>query len=110
MNSDNIILSILEILLIFLSVYAVCKDLYSLKIKTFKKGLSLKAEVDRSKESLQFLFAAYAGWVFINVGFSQKLSISWAVLNIILGSYLFLFSSWFRNQCLFRLFSRIKRD
>ncbi|MBW1992992.1 MAG: hypothetical protein JRI77_00920 [Deltaproteobacteria bacterium] len=112
-KTDFIVFVLVEAILTLLFIFVIAKDI-SIRRKSKRPGI--KAEVTRCNESMN---ALYVNFGIVTVVFTlvtqvcdelkgnQVLVI---VINYAMLTYMFFFSTWFRNGIFFRLFNRIKRD
>jgi len=115
---DIILLQIIEAILVIVFIIALINDIKSYIKQNWvkKKGLSANATVIRGKQSMNYLIIFYGATTSAYLAAIQMTrdyddhKITLFVLNICLLTYLFYFSSWFRNSLLFPFIGRIQQD
>lgn len=111
--ADAVMLLFLEEILALFTFVCIIKD-YVNRALTRRTGFS--AEVKRSEQSMNSLYimygtitVIYALAVQVAEGF-KGYKVLLIFLNYLALTYMFFFSSWFRNRVFFRLLERIRRD
>ena len=103
----------LEVALILLTLYAVLRDT---KIRKKELSSSFQGEVTRGDKSMSALYAVYGATiasflVLINSASGvEGNKVALVLLNFVCVTYVFFFSTWFRNSIFFPLNQRIKKD
>jgi len=112
-NSDVYLLIILELGVIGSAPYAACRDAYI----NFKESRGSAFGVARRGEnSMSIIYAGYGASMtsflalVTNAEGVSGHKVALLVAPFISLTYLFFFSSWFRNSILFRIAGRIKND
>jgi hypothetical protein len=113
MKTDLLVLAITEGFLILLFVFAISADIRN---RWKAKTASVTAEVSRGEKSMNALYVNFgiATVVFtVIVQACEALKgnrVLFIIVNYGLLTYMFFFSSWFRNQLFFKLLNRVRKD
>lgn len=81
-----------------------------------RKGVTAKSQVNRGEQSMNNLHIFYGVATFLYITVIQmtsdldKIKIALILVNYCLLTFLFYFSSWFRNSLFFRFVGRIQKD
>ena len=112
MKTDLLVFVCSEAMLILVIFY-----IFYFEIKNrLKRNVSIKAEVTRSESSMNALYVNFGITTLVFTTLTQTCeSIKgnqsiFIVLNFVILTYLFFFSSRFRNQVFFKLLNRITKD
>lgn len=115
MTGDALAIILVQVFLLMLLVPAVCYDTRErVARKKLKSGFS--ATANRGDASMNALYVVYglvvgAGGVMITEaeafhGYKSAIML----IDYVILTYLFLFSSWFRNMVFFKMLQRAKKD
>ena len=112
MKTDLLVFACTEAMLILVLLYIIYIEIKN----RLKKDASNKAEVIRSESSMNALYVNFGITTLVFTTLTQTCeSIKgnqsiFIVLNFVILTYLFFFSSRFRNQVFFKLLNRVTKD
>ncbi len=113
MKTDLFVFVIIEGFLVLLFAFALVADIWN---RWKAKTASVTAEVKRAEKSMNALYVNFgiATLVFtLIIQACEALKgnqVLFIVVNYGLFTYLYFFSSWFRNKLFFKLLNRVRKD
>jgi len=113
MKTDTIVFSLTEGFLALAFIIVLAKDIC---IRHKSKHSSVDAEVTRGEQSMNALYVNFGIATVVFTLIVQACDtlkgnqVLFIVLNYGILTYIFFFSSWFRNSVFFKLTERIKKD
>lgn len=111
--TDLYVLAAVDLVLIALTALAVARDV---RVRRREREGGVTATVARGEKSMAALYTVYGGSTASLLVLVDKASgvdghrAVLIVLNLACLTYLFFFSTWFRNAIFFRIAARIRRD
>jgi hypothetical protein len=111
--TDTCMVIALQLLLICFSLYSLVRDL---RIRSKEKAGGFSAEVVRSDSSMTPVYTVYAAALASCLVLLDKAAgldghkVALILLDFVCLTYVFFFSTWFRNAVFFRLADRVRRD
>ena len=112
-SSDLVVVLLVELLLAALFIRAVVMDI---RARSRRSLQGVHADVERGEQSMNWLYVMYGITTVVYALIVQEAEVlkgHHAVLiaaNYVAITYLFFFSSWFRNRVLFPLLVRVRQD
>jgi hypothetical protein len=112
-NSDILVVAIIEAALVVFAVYAYLRDA---RIRRLKRTAEAVAEVTRDDKSMNALYTVYGASIvsslvlITNAAGIEGHKVILIVIPFVCLTYLFYFSTWFRNAVFFPVAWRLRKD
>lgn len=112
-NTDFFAICVVQMAILIFAVFAVIRDW---RIRILERYATAKAEVNRSDRSMTTIFTVYGAAIASCLVLIDKASginenkVLLIVLDFLCLTYLFFFSTWFRNSIFFPLLQRVRKD
>lgn len=112
-TTDSYVVIVLEVALILFSLYVVYRDRQA---SILDQGAEVQAEVTRGDKSMAALHTVYGAAIastLVLLNNTEVLAgnrVILVVINFSAFTYLFYFSSWFRNSVFFPIRGRVRKD
>jgi tellurite resistance protein TehA-like permease len=113
LTTDPPVICAIESALILFTLYAALRDA---KIRRAERGAEVVAEAVRGEKSMTALYTVYGAAIasFLvlidNANGIEGNKVALIVLNFLCITYMFFFSTWFRNSIFFPLNQRVRKD
>lgn len=111
--TDPYVVCVLQTVILFLAVYAAFRDV---RIRALERTATATAEVNRGDISMAAIYTVYGATIASCLVLIDKASglegnkVALIALDFICITYLFFFSTWFRNSVFFPLYQRVRKD
>ena len=112
-SSDPYVVFLVQVALVLFLIFAALRDMH---IRKLERTAEASAEVTRSEKSMHALYTVYAGAMASCLVLLDKAAgidghkVALIVLDFICITYIFFFSTWFRNAVFFPLAQRVRKD
>lgn len=113
LTTDPLVICAIESALMLFTLYASLRDA---KIRRAERVAEVVAEVVRGEKSMTALYTVYGAAIasFLvlidNANGIEGNKVALIVLNFLCITYMFFFSTWFRNSIFFPLNQRVRKD
>lgn len=113
LNTDLYVILVLQLVIILFTLKALCKDK---NIRKLKEAGGLSGEVVRGKESMTAIHTMYGATIasFLvlidNASGVEGNKVLLIVIDFLCTTYLYYFSTWFRNSIFFPLKQKLSKD
>jgi len=112
-DTDPYMMLLVQMAIILFTIFAIFRDY---QIRKREQGAEATAEVARGEKSMAALYTLYGATiasclVLINIASGlDGHKVILIVLDFLCATYVFYFSTWFRNSVFFQLMWRIRKD
>lgn len=112
-NTDIPVVAIVETAIVFFAAYAAIRDA---QVRRHDRRAEATAEVTRSEKSMNALYTAYGAAIASSLVLVSNTSglnghkVILIVIPVVCFTYLFYFSTWFRNIVFFPIMRRLRTD
>lgn len=111
--TDQYVMYVLQTVLLFSTVYAAFRDV---RIRALERSAAATAVVDRGDKSMAAIYTVYGATIASCLVLIDKATglegnrVVLIALDFVCITYLFFFSTWFRNSVFFPLYQRVRKD
>ena len=112
-NSDPYVMLVVQLVILVFASYAAFRDR---KIRKPKRGDGISAEVTRGENSMAALYTMYGATVasclvlIDNACGLEGNKVALIVVYFLCATYVYFFSTWFRNSVFFPLMQHVRKD